>query len=229
MLGSGSIHTKAGAAAFALVLAIAALGPSAMAHGCLDSLTATKGWDHPLPATCRQVGPIRLGMPYAQVRRLLGPYDAIRHHDGGFTVAYMYPRNFHGYARYHFIVASAPTSSQPGMLYVTIERGRVTAVGAFSGNTAAVPYGMPGLMPGDSDWPLLRSQADRYTTDRWRDEIRLDYYPMIVDVNRNDNRITGVQIATDERSLGNAPGGMPEFVSKFNRAGQIIGFDIKIN
>jgi hypothetical protein len=214
-----------------LALTVPALAetPSKACLGAIETAN-TRHKPNAVPADCWRMGPLRMGMTFAQARTLLGVPGASRalsvtYRRRKFPVTrlfYIYPRNLKNWLRlapsrqadFHPVILKLDFSKE-ALVAISVDNTlRVvqpvcvpTAAGhAFVRQAAAFPYGFHGLTLG-AKLAEVETRFGKFAGGNASHDFH-DYWPVPLSVD-GDALVTGMRIASEPAFA--AESGMPDF------------------
>lgn len=155
-----------------------------------------------LPAACRSMGPVALGMPKSGVLEALGRPDREAASSGVTELIYVFPRDMAVRLREH------PESesyfwSRVGFMRVAFKEGEVVSIGTYG---ASIPYSVPGVAIGADVDRLLGETRLKPDWNPSKDNASFAPYPFEISTDEGGMHVEGVTIATREMIFGPWPG-----------------------
>ncbi|AVS95719.1 secreted signal peptide protein [Paracidovorax avenae] len=153
-----------------------------------------------LPAPCRRLGPVALGMRQQDVLAALGKPDATRHgacrHET--TIAYLYPRGLNERLASHPL---PPGSLDHGELAIRFRDGRVVNIIAFGPHGELPGFGLPGLALGADVGTVLQAVGGHPQWNASRDYVQFAAMPLGLEVDPDTSAVVGIDIAATKQDL----------------------------
>ncbi|SFD97223.1 secreted signal peptide protein [Paracidovorax konjaci] len=192
-----------GTLAFGMVLnpACAAGADAAACPGALHAAFAVSGDASVLPATCRHIGPVALGMGRQEVSAALGPPDVVRTdaaHPGTVRVVYLYPRGLNAQ------LAARPRPAgafRYGELALRFRDGRVTNAMAYAPPGVAFPFDLLGDAAGAQVGAVLQAIGGQPQWNASRDYVQFAAMPVGIDIDPATSRVIGLGVADSKQDL----------------------------
>lgn len=172
---------------------------NAASAGCARDLVSQQTTTAPsllfvLPAACRAMGPIHLGMSTTQMIKVLGEPDAEASGRAGYSsTVYVFPRDL----AVHLRKKPEPSTyfwAHVAFLRVVLDHNTVVGITSYASRPGSLPYAVGDITPGEPVAKLLHEVKTPVIWNASRDNIVLGSYPIEVTV--DDQRINGITIAT---------------------------------
>lgn len=190
---------------------------------CASALVPRSGVGSvPLPAACQSMGALRIGMPAAEVLKMLGAPDAGRHWHGVSEMVYVFPRNLAQTLRKH-PATKQYFWSRAGVLRIFLKADRVVTLDSYSPSAMPMPYSVTGVAIGADVGQLLGEARLKPSWNASGDNAFFAPYPLEVSTDEGRSHVTGVTIATPSMTFG------PEPAFRFSadrRTGLITGYQV---
>ncbi|XDF37411.1 secreted signal peptide protein [Paracidovorax avenae] len=153
-----------------------------------------------LPAPCRRLGPVALGMRQQDVVAALGKPDATRHGAARpDTVAvYLYPRGLNERLASHPLPAG---SLEHGELAIRFRDGRAVNIIAFGPHGELSGFGLPGLALGEDAGAMLQAVGGHPQWNASRDYVQFAAMPLGLEVDPDTSAVVGLDIAATKQDL----------------------------
>ncbi|MFC6841651.1 secreted signal peptide protein [Xanthomonas theicola] len=154
-----------------------------------------------LPAPCRRIGLVELGMSKQQVQAALGQPDALRTddaHPDTSSAVYLYPPGFNAQLARKPLAADRLDYSQLGLRF---RNGKVVNIVAFANPKAPFPFQL--LAPAadaDAD-SVLKRIGGQPQWNASRDYVQFAAMPIGLNVDPDTSRIVGLDIADSKQDL----------------------------
>lgn len=188
--------------AFACICSI-----NAASAGCASELVSKQTTTSPspflvLPAECRAMGPLHLGMSDTQMIKVLGKPDAEASDRVGYSsVVYVFPRDLAAHLR----KTPEPSTwfwTHAAFLRVVLDHGTIVGITSYASRPKSLPYAVGDIAPGE---PVAKFLHEVRTPAIWnasRDNIVLGSYPIEVTV--DGGQINGTTIGTSPAGFSGA-------------------------
>lgn len=152
-----------------------------------------------LPSACRTMGPLRLGMSYADVVGILGAPNvsmAFGHNEE--ALAYALPHAPDPRDR------SLPATADPtnGFLRITLVEGKVVELYALGSESSAAPYIVGDIVVGEPVNRLLHEVSAPPLWNTSKDNVILGAYPIEVGLDGDTHRLISITIFTSWKEEG---------------------------
>lgn len=153
-----------------------------------------------LPAPCRCLGPVALGMRQQDVVDALGKPDATRHGAArpDTVLVYLYPRGLNERLARHPL---PPGSLDHGELAIRFRDGRVVNIIAFGPHGELPGFGLPGLALGADVGTQLQAVGGHPQWNASRDYVQFAAMPLGLEVDPDTSAVIGIDIAATKQDL----------------------------
>ncbi|WP_369975758.1 secreted signal peptide protein [Xanthomonas bundabergensis] len=183
----------------ALGTVLAAGAEAATCTSALHQAFASSSDAAALPAPCRRIGPVELGMSKQQVQAALGQPDALRSddaHPDTSSAVYLYPRGFNAQLARKPLAADRLDYSQLGLRF---RNGKVVNIVAFANPKAPFPFQL--LAPAADAGSVLKRIGGQPQWNASRDYVQFAAMPIGLNVDPDTSRIVGLDIADNKQDL----------------------------
>ncbi|CBA16397.1 hypothetical protein [Xanthomonas albilineans] len=156
-----------------------------------------------LPAPCRHIGPVALGMRKDEVLAALGQPDATRSdakHPDTLRVMYLYPRDFKARLAQHPLPLQMLGFTS---LTVSFRNDRVINVDIFVCLSVPLPFDLLGKPVGTHVDRILQAIGGSPQWNASRDYIQFSAMPLSLEVDPDTSAIVGLDIAANKDDLYN--------------------------
>ncbi|WP_045767638.1 secreted signal peptide protein [Xanthomonas albilineans] len=156
-----------------------------------------------LPAPCRHIGPVALGMRKDEVLAALGQPDATRSdakHPDTLRVMYLYPRDFKAQLAQHPLPHLTLGCTR---LAISFRNDRVINVNIFASVSVPLPFDLLGQPVGTHVDRILQAIGGHPFWNPSRDYVQFAAMPLSLEVDPDASAIVGLNIADTENDLQN--------------------------
>lgn len=183
--------------ATAFVIASLLISARAASADCASELTSVNSnASLPLPAACRSLGPIHLGMVRAEVITVLGKPDRDITEPASLVMEYRFPRQS-APSPHRDSEMLAGTRRRAGVIRLVLVADKVVNIEAGASSSDVIPYTVGGISIGEPVPELLRRVRAKPAWNSTRDNILFTPYPIEVEVVPSKrNRVSRITIAT---------------------------------
>lgn len=182
-------------------LALSAGAEAAACTGALRQAFAAAPDAAALPAPCRRIGPVELGMSQQQVLAALGQPDATRTddaHPDTSSAVYLYPRRFNAQLARKPLAADKLDYSQLG---IRLRGGKVVNIVAFANPKAPFPFQLLAPSAAADAGRVLKQIGGQPQWNASRDYVQFAAMPIGLNVDPDTSRVIGLDIADSKQDL----------------------------